>query len=105
MWYILGPDGEPVRVGLDAYDQWRSENPGPKTVARDQVGDVEVSTIFTAFDYGFGCTATPILYETMIFGGPSDLAQWRHYTAAEALEFHARAVRAVSGNDYSSLED
>jgi hypothetical protein len=57
---------------------------------------VRVSTVFLALDHAFG-GGRPILWETMIFGGPHDGYQDR-YTSREAAEAgHARALALCRG--------
>jgi hypothetical protein len=47
-------------------------------VAQDSIGDVSISTVFLGIDHQYG-TGEPMLFETMIFGGPQD--QWcRRYS-------------------------
>jgi hypothetical protein len=41
-------------------------------VANDLIGDVQISTVWMGIDYGFGHGGTPLIYETMIFGGDHD---------------------------------
>jgi len=75
-----------------------------RRVARDEIGDVEVSTVLLVFDTAFyrerpGETHRPIIFETMIFGGEHDQEQWRYATKEEALEGHRRAVALVEGKE------
>lgn len=60
------------------------------------VGRVRVSTVFLGFDHGNG-RAPPILFETMLFGGPSalDQRQRRYATWEQAVAGHARVVALV----------
>lgn len=62
-------------------------------VGNDMVGDVRVSTVWLGLDHSID--GPPIIFETMVFGGPLDGERWRYATEAEALEGHAAAVRAV----------
>lgn len=57
---------------------------------------VEVSTVFLAIDHSFDGSG-PILYETMVFGGPPEAAdfQARYRTRAEAEVGHANVCEAV----------
>jgi len=56
---------------------------------------IRVSTVFLGFDHGFA--GPPVLFETMIFGGPEGLNEYqcRYCTWSEAEAGHARAVAAV----------
>ena len=63
-----------------------------RVIARTRVGDdVEVSTVWIGLDYSFGRGA-PLIYETMIFGGPHDERQWRYPNRDAALAGHDQAV-------------
>lgn len=53
---------------------------------------VRVSTIFLGLDHNYS-GGEPILFETMIFGGPLDGEQWRYHTYDEAERGHANAVK------------
>jgi hypothetical protein len=50
-----------------------------------------VSTVFCGFDHNFG-GGEPLLFETLIFGGPLAHEMWRYSTYAEAEGGHAEAV-------------
>jgi hypothetical protein len=63
-----------------------------RIIARDRVDDdVEVSTVWLGMDYAFG-KGTPLIFETMIFGGPHDEWQWRYPNRDAALAGHDQAV-------------
>lgn len=64
-------------------------------LANDLVGDVRVSTVFLGLDHRFGDSGAPILYETMVFGGPLDQEQWRYETWDEAEKGHADMLTRV----------
>ena len=55
-------------------------------IAGQNVGKIEISTVFLGVDYSR--TETPILFETMIFGGPLDQQCERCSTYGEALIMH-----------------
>lgn len=58
---------------------------------------VEVSTVFLGLDHAFGRTARPVLFETMIFGGPEDGDQRRWCTEEEAQRGHNAIVADLLG--------
>jgi hypothetical protein len=60
--------------------------------------DIYVSTVFLGINHNFRYT-TPILFETMIFGGEYDRAQWRYTNIKEARRGHREAVELVRRND------
>ena len=64
-------------------------------VAQDERDGVRVSTVFLGLDHRFGVDGPPILFETMIFGGPHDQDQDRYSTWEEAEAGHAEmCIRA-----------
>jgi hypothetical protein len=80
-------------VTIEIYKDYE-EHPEKKRIARTQIGDVVVSTVFLMIDHGF-LDETPILFETMIFGGEYNDFQERYETWEEAEEGHALAVKLV----------
>ena len=59
-------------------------------------GKIEVSTMFLGMDHGFD-SREPLLFETMIFGGPHDGYQHRHPRWKEAEIGHEYAVKIAKG--------
>ena len=58
----------------------------------DLPNDIQISTVFLGMDHSF-TGGTPILFETMIFGGKHDQYQERYATYEEAERGHKRAVK------------
>lgn len=69
-------------------------NPDKRRVALDEVGEARISTVFLGIDHQWG-SGPPLLFETMVFGGPMDEQQWRYSTWDEAEAGHHRVVEAV----------
>jgi hypothetical protein len=69
---------------------------GPRHVGKDEVGEVRVSTVFLGLDHSFS-GGPPLLFETMVFGGEHDQAQWRYTTWQEAEIGHAQVLAKVKG--------
>jgi hypothetical protein len=63
-----------------------------RIVAQTYVGDVHVSTVFIGLDHSWG-DGPPLLFETMIFGGPHDGYQKRCSTWQEAEGMHSQAMK------------
>ena len=93
--YILDPQGVPILCeDIMEWGRWFESNDNRK-VAQTNIGDARVSTVFLGLDHRFGGHGLPILWETMIFGGPHDQYQ-RRYTSREAAEDdHRRIVEAL----------
>lgn len=62
-------------------------------VAQTMVGTVRVSTVFLGLDHNWKDSGDPILFETMIFGGPHDGYQERYSHWEEAECGHWQAVQ------------
>jgi hypothetical protein len=76
---------EKRKLGIAAGDD-------PFRVARTEINDnCHVSTVFVGLDHNFG-RGDPLLFETMIFGGPLDQYQWRYATWDHAEHGHNQAV-------------
>lgn len=72
-----------------------------RRVAKTVVGDAEVSTVFLAVDHAFW-GSTPVLFETMVFGGENDGDTWRYSTWDEAVAGHALAVSTITASQEAS---
>lgn len=64
------------------------------------LSEVSVSTVFMGMDHRFGGDGPPILWETMIFGGPHDGYQQRYSSVTAAIEGHAYAAALALGLEY-----
>src|SRR5882724_8255427 len=93
--YIL--DGHtPVKCDLVTWAE-QFESVDDRRVAYDELSaEVNVSTVFLGLDHRFGRDGPPILFETMIFGGPHDEYQERYSTWDEAVAGHKRALALAS---------
>jgi len=93
--YILDAGGKPSpEPDLFKWAEWFED--ADRKVAHDRVGDCEVSTVFIGLDYSFTAAAEPVLWETMVFGGPLDQHLDRCTGNREQAEaMHARMVARV----------
>ena len=62
------------------------------------VGEVRISTVFLGIDHSFG-KGPPLLFESMIFGGPLDGDQDRCSTYEAAEKMHERMMERVRLGD------
>lgn len=53
---------------------------------------VHISTVWLGLDHGFGMSERPLIFETMVFGGPLDEYQARYATEEEALAGHQEVL-------------
>jgi hypothetical protein len=91
--YILNDDGDPVpEPDLLKWEAWFGDT-AKRRLARTEIGGgVFVSTVFLGTDHGWG-SGKPVLWETMVFGGPLNEEQVRYHTRAEALAGHEEMVK------------
>lgn len=100
--YKLAEDmATPVPCSIAEWGVFR-RNPNNFAVCHDSVllsnGEiVEVSTVFTGIDLSLGYSSSPVLWETMIFGGITldGQEQWRHTSRADAERVHRDVARRV----------
>lgn len=96
--YIL-KGNTPVQATIEEYTQWELEaaaiDRDVHRVALSTVEDADISTVFLRVDHRFCGEGPPILFETMVFGGPLDQDQWRYSTWAEAEAGHEKVVEMV----------
>ena len=91
--YILDKDGTPKEeTDLLVWAKWFDT--ADRIVKKTMVGNVRVSTVFLGLDHNFS-GGTPILWETMVFGGSMDEHMDRYATRQAALDGHAEVVALV----------
>lgn len=59
--------------------------------------NVKVSTAFLGIDTTISAKGPPLLFETMVLGGPLDQKQWRYPTWAKAMTGHTLVVARARG--------
>jgi len=91
--WILDSNGEPLEEpNVLKWTRWFESN--DRHVALDTRKGVQISTVFLGLDHQYGDGA-PLLYETMVFGGPHDEYCERYSTKEAALDGHKRALAMV----------
>jgi hypothetical protein len=101
--YILDEQGEPQPVtDVEVWGLWfeKASRLGLRTVASDRdEGDPEkevwVSTVFLGADHNFLGRGRPILWETLVFGGPLDGETDRYSSREAALAGHQAMCQRV----------
>jgi hypothetical protein len=89
-WY--GLDGQPISMDEASRLFSSPERSVARTLITTEFGRVEISTVFLVLDHSFVDGDVPVLWESMIFGGPDDLAARRYRSRAEAVAGHAAMV-------------
>lgn len=69
-------------------------DPDYQRVAVEVMGDAVVSTVWLGLDYGFG-GGPPLIFETLVIGGPLDGEQFRYSTDEQAVVGHRMMVDRV----------
>jgi hypothetical protein len=88
LYYIL-ENGEPKPVrDARVWGEWFEANLQARHVGDDTIGGAQVSTVFLGLDHRHFGDGPPILFETMVFGGPLDGEQERYCTQGAAIDGH-----------------
>lgn len=93
-WYDLLPDG--TLVPIDIFSMGRGDHVAPRLRFHldTTVFGNRISTVFLGLDHSWN-GGPPVVFETMVFGGPLDEEQDRYCTRAEAEAGHAMWVARV----------
>lgn len=92
--YILDANGNPKpEPDVRAWGEWVQK--ADRRIALDKFDGVKVSTVFLGLDHNFG-SGEPLVFETMVFGGPFDEECERYSTREQAIAGHAAMVAKVA---------
>lgn len=97
-WYYLDENHDLKPCTCEA-DMMFSNGDHRRFVKLDATAHGEVSTVFLQLDHALGSTS-PVLYETLVFGGKLDGDGERYHTRSEAEAGHARYVRKVTRSQF-----
>jgi hypothetical protein len=92
-WYILDADNRTVRVDMLTWALWFEETTNRIVDYTQVTSEITVSTIFIGLDHRFFGDGPPILFETLVFGGPLDGQGQRYSSWDDAQTGHRAAVR------------
>ena len=87
--YILSKDKKVIKEpNLDIWSKSRAKSNWlvQKNVIPDK--NIEISTVFLGIDHSFSGAKEPLLFETMVFGGPLDQEMDRCSTYKQAERMH-----------------
>ena len=104
--YVLNQHNEPVEVKDLLLWAAAFEDNDKRIVRQNTVTElgehlvspfksVFVSTVFLGLDHNFSEKGPPIVFETMVFGGPFNHTMWRYATWDEAVKGHEQLVKMV----------
>jgi hypothetical protein len=93
--YVMNADGEVEATDMMTWARWFEKAGASRVIAKTPVGDVKVSTVFLGLDHSFG-DGPPLIFETLVFGGPLDGEMERYSTRAQALAGHTAMVKRVT---------
>jgi hypothetical protein len=90
-------DGKtPVPCDWHEYYEWKASlEENVIHVGEDMIGEARVSTVFLGIDHNYKGKGRPVLFETMVFGGPLTDYQERYCTWEEAEKGHQDACDMV----------
>ena len=84
---------------VGGYQEMLAANlPISSSIMHDEACGASISTVFLSMDHGLAGRigdGTPVLFETMVFGGEHDGYQERYHTYDEAEEGHKRICEMV----------
>jgi hypothetical protein len=95
-WYILNNNNKPIPASITEAADWLEEGSNRRTIKRDEIGDILISTVFLGLDHSWTPGGKPVLWETMIFGGEHDQYQERYTSHKDALEGHKKALTLIT---------
>jgi hypothetical protein len=89
--------GQPI-----TYEQWAELFADERHIGHDRIGNVTVSTVWmgTVWMGISNFEDPPLIFETMVFGGPLDQQTWRWATEAEARAGHAHVLADVREHEH-----
>lgn len=106
LYWKLAENGEPIPVPDDDVIEWARWLQNNRRVAEDFVFGEDgsyVSTVFLGVNHNFG-DGPPVLWETMVFGGPHH-EEMARYTSREAALIGHQTMLDLLKNDEGTLRD
>jgi len=84
--YILEGHKPVMCEDINEWGKWFAK--ADRVLAQTKIGDIEISTVFLGLNHNYYKSDPPIVFETMVFGGPLDGEQERYSTWEEAAIGH-----------------
>ena len=95
-YFILDDEHHVVEIAdMRRWAAWFETSSNRRVGYTEITPQLNVSTVFLACDHRYNNKGPPILFETMIFGGPDSIDQacWRYSSWDDAVTGHKAAVR------------
>ena len=93
-YYILH-DGNPLPCDMETWARWFQEHSDQRFIEKTEIGETLISTVFLGLNHNFFSGSYPLIFETMIFGGPHDQSMWSYLTREQARSGHREACELV----------
>ncbi len=90
--YILNGHDPVPEPDLHKWAEWFEE--AERHVAFNEIGCTTISTVFLGLDHSFG-NGSPILFETLVFGGVFNGYMERYASWDEAVAGHERVLKSL----------
>jgi hypothetical protein len=105
--YILDADHHLVETDFETWAQWFEDFNNRIVDYTDITSQMRVSTVFIGLDHRFSSDGPPLVFETMIFGGPEEIDQtmWRYSSWDDATTGHKAAVRRARAAIKQKVKD
>jgi hypothetical protein len=91
-WYLLDDNHNVIGPTEDIAAAHENKTKHHRVALTKVYDGCEVSTVFLGLNHAWGDRDPPLLFESMVFGGPFSDDQERYATWAEAEAGHARLV-------------
>lgn len=97
-WILDGhtPVPEPDARAWAEFMQQARRHIGLDRIEQAECDPVDVSTVFLGLDHNWTCNGPPLLFETLVIGGPLDQEMYRYATWQEAERGHRIVVDEVT---------
>ena len=92
-WILEGHEIKPAE--LMKWARWFESVGDGRVVAKTDIGHIHISTVFLGIDHRIGEPGPPLVFESMVFGGPLDGEQERYCTWDESVHGHDVLVKRV----------
>ena len=102
--HLYDKQGRPI--SYRQYASLKHDSDEYRRIGDDTVGDTWVSTVWLGLDHGASWREghKPVIFETMIFGGPMDLETWRYTSEAAARAGHRVIVKLVRRRRHGQIK-